>query len=174
MAVAKRWVAGQRVSAPGEAVRDWRSLVFAPLGDGRRRRRGSDGARLAVAVLATLCAVLVVRSNSRPEEVVAGVLSPPPDGVRWLVDVFWIGGSFGTVAVLLLLAALRRRWDVLRDLALAAAGALAVSGILVLILGAAGGRPDTVRFDGSSVRFPVLRVAVGVCVGAGGGCCVAR
>jgi len=164
MAVAKRWVAGQRVSAPGEAVRDWRSLVFAPLGDGRRRRRGSDGARLAVAVLATLCAVLVVRSNSRPEEVVAGVLSPPPDGVRWLVDVFWIGGSFGTVAVLLLLAALRRRWDVLRDLTLAAAGALAVSGVLVLVLGAAGGRPDTVHFDGYRLSFPVLHVAVAVAV----------
>jgi undecaprenyl-diphosphatase len=150
------------MSAPGAAARDWRSLIFAPLGDGQRRRRGSDAVRLAVAVLATLCAVLVVQSNSRPEEVVAGVLSPPPNGVRWLVDVFWIGGSFGTVAVLLLLAALRRRWDVLRDLALAAAGALAVSGILVLLLGAAGGRPHTVYFDGYSLSFPVLHVAVAV------------
>jgi hypothetical protein len=42
--------------------------------------------------------------------------------MRWLINVFWIGGSFGTVAVLLLLAALRRRWDVLRDLAIAAGG----------------------------------------------------
>jgi len=83
---------------------------------------------------------------------VAGVLSPPPNGVRWLVAVFWIGGSFGTVAVLLLLAALRRRWDVLRDLALAAAGTLAMSGILVLLLGAAGGRPHTVHFDGYNLR----------------------
>ena len=82
----------------------------------------------------------------------AGVLSPPPNGVRWLVAVFWIGGSFGTVAVLLLLAALRRRWDVLRDLALAAAGTLAMSGILVLLLGAAGGRPHTVHFDGYNLR----------------------
>jgi undecaprenyl-diphosphatase len=162
MAVGKRSVAGQPVSAPGEAVRDWRSLIFAPLGDGQRRRRGSDAVRLAVAVLATLCAVLVVQSNSRPEEVVAGVLSPPPNGVRWMVDVFWIGGSFGTVAVLLLLAALRRRWDVLRDLALAAAGALAVSGILVLLLGAAGGRPHTIHFDGYNLSFPVLHVAVAV------------
>ena len=162
MSVENRPVVRQPASTASEAVRDWRSLVFAPLGDGQRRRRGSDGARLAIAVLATLCAVLVVRSNSRPEEVVAGVLSPPPNGVRWLVDVFWIGGSFGTVAVLLLLAAARQRWDVLRDLAIAAAGALAVSGILVLLLGAAGGRPDTVHFDGYSLSFPVLHVAVAV------------
>jgi uncharacterized membrane protein YbhN (UPF0104 family) len=106
----------------------------------------------------------VVQSNSRPEEVVAGVLSPPPNGVRWLVDVFWIGGSFGTVAVLLLLAAARRRWDVLRDLAIAAAVALAVSGILILLLGAAGGRPDTVRFDGYRLSFPVLHIDVAVAV----------
>jgi uncharacterized membrane protein YbhN (UPF0104 family) len=162
MAVGDRSVVGPPVSAPGDAVRDWRSLIFAPLGDGQRRRRGSDAVRLAVAVLATLCAVLVVQSNSRPEEVVAGVLSPPPNGVRWLVDVFWIGGSFGTVAVLLLLAAIRRRWDVLRDLAIAAAGALVVSGILVLLLGAAGGRPHTVHIDGYSLSFPVLHVAVAV------------
>src|SRR5215470_10622983 len=164
MAVKKPPVAGPPAGGPAEAVRSWRSLVFAPLGDGQRRRRGSDGVRLAVAVLATVCAVLAVRSNSRPEQIIAGVLSPPPNGVRWLVDVFWIGGSFGTVAVLLLLAALRQRWDVLRDLAVAAGGALAVSGILVLVLGAAGGRPQTVRFDGYSLSFPVLHVAVAVAV----------
>ena len=164
MTIGKRPVVGQPVSVPGDTVSRWRSLVFAPLGYGQRRRRGSDGVRLAVAVLATLCAVLAVRSNSRPEEVVAGVLSPPPNGVRWLVDVFWIGGSFGTVAVLLLLAALRRRWDVLRDLALAAAGALAVSGILILFLGASGGRPPTVHFAGYHLSFPVLHIAVAVSV----------
>src|SRR5262249_58582424 len=95
MAVTKRLVAGQPVSVPDDAVRDWRSLIFAPLGDGQRRRRGSDGIRLAVAVLATLCAVLAVQSNSRPEQIVADVLNPPPDGMRWLVNVFWIGGGGG-------------------------------------------------------------------------------
>src|SRR5215470_13349378 len=92
----KRPVAEEPVTAPRPDVRDWRSLIFAPLGDGQRRRRGSDGVRLTVAVLATLCAVLAAQSNSRPEQIIAGVLSPPPEGVRWLVDVFWIGGSFGT------------------------------------------------------------------------------
>ena len=159
---------GRPVAAASPAVRDWRSVVFAPLGDGQRRRRGSDGVRLAVAILATVCAVLAVQSNSRPEEVIAGVLNSPPQGLRWLVAVFWIGGSFGTVAVLLLLAALRRRWDVLRDLAIAAGGTLAVSGILVLILGTAGGRPHTVYFAGYHLSFPVLHVAVAVGVGTTG------
>jgi uncharacterized membrane protein YbhN (UPF0104 family) len=162
VAIRKRPVAVEPVTVPGPVVRDWRSLLFAPLGDGQRRRRGSDGIRLAVAVLATLCAVLAVQSNSRPEQVIADVLNPPPDGMRWLINVFWIGGSFGTVAVLLLLAAIRRRWDVLRDLAIAAGGALAVSGILVLVLGAAGGRPHTVYFAGYNLSFPVLHVAVAV------------
>ena len=103
-----------------------------------------------------------MQSNSRPERVIANVLYPSPDGIRWLIAVFWIGGSFGTVAVLLLLAALRGRWDVLRDLALTAGGALAVSGILVLALGAAGGRPHTLYFAGYNLSFPVLHVAVAV------------
>src|SRR6516225_1088563 len=158
----KRPVAEEPVTVPRADVRDWRSIVFAPLGDGQRRRRGSDAVRLAVAVLATLCAVLAVQSNSRPEQVIADVLFPSPDGIRWLIDVFWIGGSFGTVGVLLLLAALRGRWDVLRDLALAAGGALAVSGILVLALGAAGGRPHTLYFAGYNLSFSVLHVAVAV------------
>ena len=115
-----------------------------------------------------MCAILVVQSNSRPAEITANVLSPPPNGVRWLVDVFWIGGSFGTVAALLLLAALRRRLDVLRDLAIAAGGTLAVSGILILLLGAAGGRPHTVHFNGYSLSFPVLHIAVAVSVATTG------
>src|SRR5262249_11988759 len=123
-----------------------------PLGDGQRRRRGSDAVRLAVAVLATLCAVLVVQSNSRPEEVVAGVLSPPPNGVRWLVDAFWIGGAFCGGGGWVRVAPPPRR----------AGGALAVSGILVLVLGAAGGRPSTVYFAGYHLSFPVLHVAVAV------------
>jgi hypothetical protein len=101
-------------------------------------------------------AVLIVHRRTVPQKTSAGLACfacsgrvgrahccARPPSERWLVDVFWIGGSFGTVAVLALLAALRRRWDVLRDLTLAAGGALAVSGILVLVLGAAGGRPRT-------------------------------
>jgi uncharacterized membrane protein YbhN (UPF0104 family) len=163
-----RSVAGAPVTVASPAIHDWHSLLFAPLGDGQRRRRGSDGVRLGVAVLATFCAVFALQSNSRPEQLIAVAVSPPPDGVRWLVDVFWIGGSLGTLATLLLLAAVRRRWDALRDLAIAAGGALAVSGILVLVLGAEGGRPHTFSFAGYHLSFPVLHVAVGVGVATAG------
>jgi len=35
-----------------QLLRGWRSVILAPIGDGQRRRRGSDGMRLAGAVLA--------------------------------------------------------------------------------------------------------------------------
>ena len=102
--------------------------------------------RLTLALIAVLCAALVVRSDPHAEQVVEKVvekvLSPPPQGIKWLVDVFWTGGSFGTVALLLLLALVWRRWNILRDLASAAVGTLAVDGVLVLVLGRDGGRPD--------------------------------
>ena len=60
MAVKRRSIAWQPVGPPAREVGGWRSLLFAPLGDGQRRRRGSDGVRLAVAVLITLSAVLAV------------------------------------------------------------------------------------------------------------------
>ena len=155
----------ESVSASQRARRSWRAIFFAPIGDGRRRRRGSDGVRLVVAGLAVLAAVLVLRSNSHPEDVVTHALSPPPYGVRWLVDIFWIGGSFGTIALLLLLAALAKRWIVLRDLAVAAIGTLVVSGILVVALGASGGRPHSIEFAGYTLSFPVLHVATALAVG---------
>ena len=130
--------------------------------------RGSDSVRLVVALLAVLCAVPILRSNSYPEEVVTHALSPPPYGVRWLVDIFWIGGSFGTIAVLLALAALAKRWMVLRDLAVAAAGTLIVSGLLVVALGASGGRPHSIESAGYTLSFPVLHIALAIAVATAG------
>jgi glycosyltransferase 2 family protein len=155
-------------SVEQRARRSWRAIFFAPIGDGRRRRRGSDGVRLIVAVLATLCAVLVLRSNSHPEDVITHVLSPPPYGVRWLVTLFWIGGSFGTIGFLLLLASLAKRWTVVRDLAFAAVGTLVVTGLLIVVLGASGGRPHSIEFEGYTLSFPVLHVALAVGVATAG------
>ncbi len=151
-------------SASDRTRRSWRAVLFAPIGDGRRRRRGSDGVRLIVAILAVVCAVLVLRSNSHPEDVITHVLSPAPYGVRWLVTLFWIGGSFGTIAFLVLMACLAKRWSVVRDLAVAAAGTLAVSGLLILALGASGGRPHSIEFDGYTLSFPVLHVALALSI----------
>jgi glycosyltransferase 2 family protein len=141
-----------------------RAIFFAPIGDGRRRRRGSDCVRLILAFLAVLCAVVVLRSNSHPEDVITHVLSPPPYGIRWLVTLIWIGGSFGTIAFLLLIAGLAKRWMVLRDLAASAVGTFVVSGLLVLGLGASGGRPRSTEFYGYVLSFPVLHVALALSV----------
>ena len=145
-----------------------RAIFFAPIGDGQRRRRGSDGVRLILASLAVLCAVLVLRSNSHPEDVITHVLSPPPYGIRWLVTLFWIGGSFGTIAFLLVTASLAKRWMVVRDLAASAVGTLVVSRIFVLALGASGGRPHSVEFYGYVLSFPVLHVALALSVATAG------
>ena len=145
-----------------------RAIFFAPIGDDQRRRRGSDAVRLILAALAVLCAVLVLRSNSHPEDVITHVLSPPPYGIRWLVTLFWIGGSFGTIAFLLVTASLAKRWMVVRDLAASAAGTLVVSGVLVLALGASGGRPHSIEFYGYVLSFPVLHVALAITVATAG------
>lgn len=57
------------VPAP-ELLPGWRSIVFAPAGDGQRRRRGTDGARLAGAILALICCLLIIRYNSRIDTLV--------------------------------------------------------------------------------------------------------
>ena len=153
-----------RTESAGQAVHPWRSVVLAPTGDGRRRRRGSDAVRLVLAALAVLCAVLIVRTNPHPEVVIQRVLSPAPDGVRWLVDLVWIFGSFGSIAIVLLLAVAVRGWSGLRDLVISAVGAIAISGVLILTLGSDGGRPYSASLNGYSRSFPVLHIAVAIAV----------
>ena len=152
-------------SAPGtpagpSLLRGWRSVLFAPVGDGQRRRRGSDGARLAGAVLALVCCVLVIRYDSRIDEAIVQVIHPPPRSITWLVTVVYQAGSLGIVIFLVALALVARRWEIARDIALSAAGTAAVSGILVLLLGSRGGRPSGVVINGYDLSFPVLRIAL--------------
>ena len=139
---------------------DWRSVMFAPVGDGQRRRRGSDGVRLALAVLALVCCVLIIHYNSRIDRAIVQVIHPPPRSITWLVTVVYQAGSIGVVVVLVGLALVARRWVIARDLALSAAGAAAVSGILVLLLGSRGGRPSEIVINGYDLTFPVLQIAL--------------
>ena len=115
-------------------LRDWRSVIFAPVGDGQRRRRGSDGLRLAAAVLALVCCLLVIRYDSRIDRAIVQVIHPPPRSITWLVTVVYQAGSFGVAIVLVALALVARRWTVARDIGLSAAGTAVVSGILVVLL----------------------------------------
>jgi glycosyltransferase 2 family protein len=134
--------------------------MFAPVGDGQRRRRGSDGLRLAAAVLALVCCLLVIRYDSRIDRAIVQVIHPPPRSITWLVTVVYQAGSFGVAIVLVALALVARRWTVARDIGLSAAGTAAVSGILVVLLGSNGGRPGGIVINGYYMRFPVLQVAV--------------
>jgi len=134
--------------------------MFAPVGDGQRRRRGSDGVRLAVSVLAVVCCVLVIRFDSRVDQAIVQVIHPPPRSITWLVTVVYQAGSYGVAIVLVALALIARRWEIARDIALSAAGTAAVSGILVALLGSRGGRPSGIVIHGYYLSFPVLQVAL--------------
>jgi undecaprenyl-diphosphatase len=141
-------------------LRTWRSALFAPAGDGQRRRRGSDGVRLIAAAAAVACSVLVIRFDSRIDQAIIAVIHPPPRSITWLVTLVYQGGSLGIMAVLAALALLSRRWEIVRDIALSAAGTAALSAILILVLGSRGGRPGDVVIEGYSLSFPVLQVAL--------------
>ncbi len=143
-----------------DLLRTWRSIIFAPVGDGQRRRRGSDGARLAVAVVSLLCCVLLIRYDSRMDRAIAAVINPPPRSITWLVTVVYQAGSFGVVIVLAGLALIARRWVIARDIGLSAAAAILASGALVLALGSHGGRPSGIVINSYPLSFPVFRIAV--------------
>ena len=116
--------------------------------------------RLAAAVLALVCCLLVIRYDSRIDRAIVQVIHPPPRSITWLVTVVYQAGSFGVVIVLVALALVARRWTVARDIGVSAAGTAVVSGILVVLRGSNGGRPSGIVIDGYYMRFPVLQIAV--------------
>src|SRR5882724_6065388 len=149
-------------------LRGWRSVIFAPVGSGQRRRRGSDGVRLAVAVLILVCCLLVIRYDSRIDRAITQVIHPPPWSITWLVTVVYQAGSIGVVVVLVGLSLLARRWEIARDLGLSAAGTAAVCGILIALLGSRGGRPGGIVINGYYMSFPVLQIALFMAVATAG------
>jgi hypothetical protein len=140
--------------------RGWRSVIFAPAGDGQRRRRGSDGVRLAAAVLAVVGCLLVIRYDSRIDRAIAGVIHPPPPSITWLVTVVYQAGSFGVAIVLVLVAVVTHRWDIARDIGVSAAVTAAATVLLIVALGSHAGRPAGVVIGDYYMRFPVSRIAV--------------
>src|SRR5690348_2039628 len=141
-------------------LRGWRSVMFAPVGSGQRRRRGSDGVRLAAAVLALVCCLLVIRYDSRIDRAITQVINPPPWSITWLVTVVYQAGSFGVVIVLVAMALVARRWEIARDIVLSSAGTAAVGGALCALLGSTGGRPAGIVIDDYCLSFPVVQIAV--------------
>jgi uncharacterized membrane protein YbhN (UPF0104 family) len=141
-------------------LRDWRATFFAPVGDGQRRRRGTDGLRLVGAILALVCCVLIIRYDSRIDRAITQVIHPPPRSITWLVTVVYDAGAFGVTIILVGLALVARRWVMARDIALSVVVAAGVGGILILLLGSSGGRSSGIEIHGYSVTFPVLQIAL--------------
>ncbi|MBV9208702.1 MAG: hypothetical protein JO037_25590, partial [Actinobacteria bacterium] len=162
-----RDIVGDMGSVAGRRLwHGWRSVLFAPVGDGQRRRRGSDGVRLALAVLALLCCVLIIHFDSRIDQAITAVIHPPPRSITWLVTVVYQAGSIGIAVALVLLSAVARRWEVARDIGLSAAGTAAACGILIVLLGSRGGRPSGIVIDRYYLTFPVLQIALFMAVTA--------
>jgi len=155
---------GQSPRAPD----DGRSRVAEWLAVGALRSSGrwptpparSDGVKLALAGIALFCCVLAIGYSSHFDRVVGQALSPAPHGVSWLITVVYDGGSYAITAALILLALVTRRWLVARDIGLAALGAVAISLLLIFILGRNGGRPAGAAIEGFYLSFPVIQLAV--------------
>ncbi len=149
---------------PDRVGRRWQAILFAPVGDGTTRRRGSDAVRLGLSVLVVLACWLVALANSNTEHSVASALSPPPDGVRWLVSSVWWIASLGLIGVVGVLALISRRRTLIRDCLISGLGAWAICVIAGALFGTDGGRPPDAAFHGFGLSFPVAQVAATVAV----------
>jgi uncharacterized membrane protein YbhN (UPF0104 family) len=152
---------GQRPEGVG---RRWQAILFAPVGDGTTRRRGSDAVRLGLAALVVLACWLVALANSDTERSIASALSPAPDGLRWLVSSVWWVASWGLIAVVGVLALVSRRRTLIRDCLISGFGAWVLCVVAGVLFGTDGGRPPDAAFHGFAFSFLVAQVAATVAV----------
>ncbi len=136
--------------------------MFAPVGDGQTRRRGSDAVRVGLAVLALLLCWVITRANSNTEHALATTLSSPPNGIRWLISTIWWVTSLGVIVIITVMALLSRRWSAIRDVAVSGLGAWLLCVIATAVFGSNGGRPPTSSYQHFDLSFPVARVAATV------------
>ena len=107
---------------------------------------------------------LATRVNPSSERALIQVLTPPPDGVRWLVTSIWWIGSFGLIVAVAVLALVSHRWSVIRDCFISGAGAWVLCVLLGVVFGPDGGRSAAGAPHGFALGFPVARVAATVAV----------
>lgn len=141
-----------------------RSLVLGPRGGGTSRRRASDAIRLGAAVLVVVLCVPLARANTSPEVHVSELLTPPPNGVSWLVTTLWFVGSLGVIAGLVVIGLLVPKLAAVRQMVLAGVTALLACLLIDAALGDAVGRPSIPPLSGFDPRFPVLQLAVATAV----------
>jgi len=147
-----------------QVLGSWRAILFAPIGDGRTRRRGSDAFRLGTAVLGVFLCWILTRANSNAEHEIANALSSPPQGVKWLVSTVWWVASIGVIVLMAALAVANRRWTAIRDIGVSGLGAWLLCVISSAVLGPTGGRPAGSSLSHYDLSFPVARVAATVAV----------
>lgn len=139
------------------------AVVLAPVGDGAVRRRGSDVFRIVTAVLVVVAVWLFLLVGAGFEKSVVSFVSPPPEAIRWLVTTVLIAGSIGAIVAAALIALLSRRVAMIRDVAVAAAGSLALAYLLETQLGPGNGRLGQLLAH-VDIRIPLPRVAVAVAI----------
>ena len=144
--------------------RPWRSIVLAPQGDGTVRRRGSDGFRLVAAVLVVVLGYVLDRHAGDLVDSYVRYLTPPPNGVSWLVSAVWQLATLGFIVVVGAVALVSRRPRIARDLAVSGLAAWVVGEGVGYLCKAAGGEAQAADWHGVDVGFPSVRVAVTVAV----------
>ncbi len=140
----------------------WRAIVFASVGDGQTRRRGSDAVKLGLAAAALVVCWLGTKTNSGLEHTVSATLGSPPNGVRWLISSIWWIASLGVIAVIAVMTLMSRRLSAIRDIAVSGGAAWLLCIISAVVLGTDGGRPPASGYTHVDLAFPVARVAATV------------
>jgi glycosyltransferase 2 family protein len=163
------------VARPGEVARPspgtrhrgaerLRALILGPRGGGTTRRRASDAVRLGTAIVLVAVSVPLIRANTAVEIQLTRLLTPPPDGLRWLVTTLWQLGSVGVIVALALGGLLVPRLAAVRQMAIAGLGTLGVCLALSALLGPSGGRPPIPQLSGIDTHYPVTQLAVAMAV----------
>ncbi len=140
--------------------RRWRTVVLAPVGDGSTRRRASDAVRVGMAVLVIALSVGAIRHPLSFESTVVDAVSPLPNGLHWIVSSLWFLGSIGAMVASVAVALLVRRVRLAVEMVAVVLGTWALCGLLGMVLGVDGGRPNTEAYPGIDPGFPLARVAV--------------
>lgn len=138
------------------------SRLFAPIGDGARRRRSTDVGKVVLALFLTLLFGLIVNSRERFQTAITQALHPPVFGLSWLFTSLWFVMSVGTMLMILAMVLVKRRWDVLRDCGIAAALALATVYGCQFLFGTSGNFnvPHGANLGGVDLGFPNPYLAV--------------
>jgi uncharacterized membrane protein YbhN (UPF0104 family) len=142
----------------------WRTVIFAPVGDGSTRRRAPDVVQLGLAVLLVAAVVYLVTNHGHFDVGFEKDVTPPPRGTEWLLSALWVLGSFGAMFGVLVIALISRRLRLARDVLIAGFGSLLVCLALSAWVGPDGGRPAGVNLGGIDPALPITRIAVAVAV----------